>query len=492
MSAYQTLEARFARLDALEGAMGVLHWDAEVMMPSGSMPVRAEQLSELARLAHQQMTAPDMLELLTQAEEETGLDPWQQANLREMRHQYLHANAVPETLVAALSKATTTCEHVWREARKERDYPKFAAYFAEVLKLVQEAAAAKADAFGLSAYDALLDSYDPGMRIAIIQQLFAPLEAQLPQMIQQAVDQRSADRPELLSTSVPIETQTALGLELMQALGFDFTRGRIDTSAHPFCGGVPGDIRLTTRYTEDDPFESLYAVLHETGHALYESGLPEAWRQQPVGKARGMSLHESQSLFIEMQLCRDASFIHYLAPKLRTHYGIQVSDEEILTALHHVERSLIRVNADELTYPLHILLRTKLEQALLDGSLPIADLPTVWDDEMERLLGIRPDHVGNGCLQDTHWPGGAIGYFPTYTVGAMIAAQLKQALARDVPDWATQAAAGEFTGITGWLQTHVHAHGSRYTTPELVEAATGAPLSPEPYLQHLRARYIAL
>jgi carboxypeptidase Taq len=461
------------------------------MMPSGSMEVRAGQLAELAALAHQQLCAPQVAELIAQAKDEK-LETWQAANLREMQQAYAHATAVPESLVSEFTRATTACEHVWREVRAKNDYAAFVPYFTEVLKLVCEMAQAKAQALELSPYDALLDSYDPGMRYATIQQLFAPLEAELPGMIDEAVGQRSPERPALLNHAVPLAQQEALGLKMMRQLGFDFTTGRIDVSAHPFCGGVPGDIRLTTRYTENDPFESLYAVLHETGHALYEAGLPAGWCQQPVGKARGMSLHESQSLFMEMQICRDESFICFLSPLLRESYSISNSNEDILSALHHVERSLIRVNADELTYPLHILLRTKLEQALLYGDLAVKDLPGAWDDEMQTLLGIRPDGVGNGCLQDTHWPGGAIGYFPTYTVGAMIAAQLKSAMAMDIPDWRTQVASGEFAAMIGWLRDKVHGRASLLSTQELVLQATGKPLSAADYLEHLRGRYIGL
>lgn len=489
--ATDALETRFRQIAALDSAAGILHWDAATMLPPQSGDVRGEQLAALAEVAHEKLTDPALAGWFADAESET-LSDWRAANRQEMRHRYAHATAVPQALVSALTKLRITAEHQWRESKKQADYASFLPLFRDILRLSREVADAKAAALGLTPYDALLDSYDPGMRHAFIAPIFAELKTWLPEFVGTAIDhqQRHATLP--LTAEVPIAQQEALGRQMMQLLGFDTTRGRIDVSAHPFCGGAPGDCRITTRYREDRFTDALYGVLHETGHALYEQGLPEAWRGLPVGEARGMSLHESQSLFIEMQLCRSAPFLQYLLPQLKAAFGVSGPAWELPNmqrALTRVERSFIRVNADEVTYPLHIILRWELEQALLAGDLDPADLPGAWAEKMQAYLGITPANDAEGCLQDIHWPEGMFGYFPTYTLGAMIAAQLMATARAALPDLDGQIARGELAPLIGWLRTHVHQHASRYSTPELIVQATGRPLDPAVYRAHLTARY---
>lgn len=494
MTAYQQLEARFNELDALDGASAILHWDSEVMLPSGSAEVRAEQLSALAAIQHSKLTDPALMELMTQAESEREqLSDWQQANLREMRHQLQHQLALPDELVTALTAATTKSEHAWRDARRQRDYAGFQPIFAEVLNLTREAAAAKAEALGLSPYDALLDQYDPGMRSTDIDGYFAELGAFLPDFLQQVLEKQSHEPYNPITEQITITDQQRLSHHFMEQLGFDFNKGRADISTHPFCGGVPGDIRLTSRFDPDNFVEGLYATFHETGHALYETGLPANWRRQPVGKARGMSLHESQSLFMEMQLCLRHGFLTYALKEMHQLLSLDRSVWNVANLHTHLTRvrpSMIRVTADEVTYPLHILLRYELEKALLSGDLPLDDLPAAWDEQMQKKLGIRPSHVGEGCLQDTHWPGGAIGYFPTYSLGAMIAAQLMDRLESELPELETLCEQGDMAPVTAWLRQHIHAFGSFYNTPELIKEATGKPLDVAIYKQHLTNRYL--
>lgn len=494
-TAYQTLELAFKQIASIEGAASILHWDAATMLPQGSSDVRADQLAALAEIAHAKITAPSVADLLANAHASAEhLSPWQQANLREMTHRYAHANALPESLVSALTRARLKSEHCWRQAKEQNDYAMFAAPFSEVLHLSREAASAKASALNLSPYDALLDSYDAGLRIAHITPLFDDLKQWLPTMVDEVIEHQSTRAPLPLTDSIPLAAQEALGRTLMEKLGFDFNKGRIDTSVHPFCGGVPGDVRLTTRYREDRFTDSLYGVLHETGHALYEMGLPTAWRNQPVGEARGMSVHESQSLLIEMQLALSAPFLQFLTPLLHQAFGVSGaawSAQNLLAHLTQIERSFIRVSADELTYPLHIMLRTELEQALLSGDLLIADLPDAWNDSFEKLLHIRPKTLADGCLQDIHWPEGMFGYFPTYSLGAMLAAQLFSCFKLTQPDWSDACARGNFAPLISWLHEHIHAQGSFYKTPELILAATGAPLSTAAYKAHLKARYLS-
>ena len=493
MSAYRALEARFKRGADLWGALSMLQWDHQVMMPPGGNAARAEQMATLRELAHELLTAPETGDLLDRAEEGTAeLDPWQAANLREMRRRYVHATAVPGDLVGAMVRATSAAEMRWREARPKADFALLRPALEEVVRLTREEAAAKSQALGLPLYDALLDGYEPGMRSAGIDALFAPLTAFLPDFLERVLSrQPAAPAP---SGSFPAARQKALGEQLMAALGFDFAHGRLDESLHPFCGGVPDDVRMTARYAESDVASGLMAVLHETGHALYNAGLPKAWRGQPVGAPRSTALHESQSLLIEMQVCRSRAFQGFLAPLLATTFGVDgaaFTPDGLYRSAIRVARSLIRVDADEVTYPLHIILRYRLEQALLAGDLEVADLPAAWNDGMRELIGIAPPSDREGVLQDIHWPTGAIGYFPCYTLGALMAAQLFEALATALPDLAAQIARGDFAPLLAWLRANVHEQGSLLDTQALLTRATGRPLTPEPFLAHLERRYLA-
>lgn len=493
MSAYRQLVERFTQISAIRGASSMLGWDAETMMPDGSAGVRGEQLAALAEVAHEKITDPRLGDWIEAAKQE-DLQGWDAANLREIERTYHHANALPNKLVSALTKATTHCTHVWQAARPKDDFASFAEAYAPVLKLVQEASQAKSAALGVDPYDALLDEYDPGMTSAQIDIYFDALQSFLPDFVNEALEYQTANRQFApLEGATPTAMQEELGKKFMTALGFDFNQGRIDVSAHPFCGGVPGDVRLTTRYNETEFSQSLQGVLHETGHAMYEMGLPVEWRGQPVGQARGMSMHESQSLFLDMQLSRADEFFEYSLPIIRETFGVSGETweaENFKRSLLEVERGLIRVDADEVTYPLHVMLRYRLEKALLSGDLQIKDLEVTWNDEMKKSLGVVPDRVGNGCMQDIHWPSGIIGYFPTYTIGAMIAAQLFDTLKQQMPSWGDDVRKGDFSNIFKWLRENVHDKASLYSTPELITQATGRPLDVEVFKNHLRTRYI--
>ena len=420
MTPYQQLEARFARRGTLNEALSVLNWDYSSMMPAGGAPARAEQMSLLEVMAHEILTAPELPDLFEQAQGQNELGDWQRANLKEMRRDWLHATAVPGHLVQALSKAGVDCEMAWRLARPANDFAGILPKLETVLNLAREVAAAKAAKLDKPLYDALLDAYEPDGSAAEIDRQFAALSAFLPGAIGAAIDrQKSRPAPLQPQGPFPIERQKQVGLKFMAALGFDFDHGRLDVSAHPFCGGTPDDVRITTRYREDDFARAMMGVLHETGHALYERGLPVDWRRQPVGRARGMSLHESQSLLMEMQACRSREFIEFAAPLLRDTFGGSgpAWDADNLYRLNtRVERSLIRVDADEATYPAHVILRYRLERALIEDRLQLKDLPGAWNDGMRELVGIAPTDDRDGCLQDIHWYCGLWGYFPTYTL----------------------------------------------------------------------------
>jgi carboxypeptidase Taq len=494
-TAYPELETRFKRISLVREASGVLEWDRDALMPPGGSAARTEQLATLQVLAHQMVTDPAVGDLIARAEQDrSGLDLWQKANLRRMTRQWRHATCLPADLVEALSRATSECEMRWRSARAASDFTGLLPLLQRVLDLVRESAAIKAKAFGLSPYDALLDESEPDTRSAEITALFDSLAAFLPGFIG-AVLERQARQPAAAPPAgpFPVAKQEALARRLMQAVGFDFAHGRLDTSAHPFCGGVPDDVRLTTRWDEADFMRGLMGVLHETGHAMYERGLPEAWRHQPVGNALSTGLHESQSLLVEMQACRSREFIAFLAPLAAQTFGGEGpawSADNLYRIYTKVERSFIRVDADEATYPAHVILRYRLERAMIAGDLKLADLPGAWAEEMKRLLGITPPDDRRGCLQDIHWPLGAWAYFPSYTLGAMTAAQFIDAARRAVPAIPEALARGDFAPLMGWLRANVHSKGSSLSASELITAATGKPLDPEIYKRHLAQRYL--
>lgn len=490
MNAYQTLETRAKRVADIEGALAILGWDSQTMMPDGASEVRGEQLATLEEMAHEIVTAPDVADLLDRAESEGGsLDPWQAANLEKMRLAQRRASAIDPTLVSALAKATNRAEMTWRKARSDADFPALLPALDEVFRLERERASCLGQAFGLAPYDALLDGFELGLRREAIDPIFDRLASFLPEFLEKVL--ANQERPLPIEGPFPIAKQKMLGQTLMSRLGFDFDQGRLDVSAHPFCGGVPGDIRITTRYNENEVTSALMGVLHETGHALYEAGLPEPWRGQPVGRSLGMAIHESQSLLIEMQVCRSKEFLGFLSPHLIETFGERAafSPDNLYQDAIWVERGFIRVDADEVTYPLHIILRYRLEQALLSGDLPVSDLPSAWNEGMNELLGMTPPDDAMGCLQDIHWPGGAIGYFPCYTLGAIAAAQLFDAAAKNRAGLTDEIGTGHFEGLLTWLRSEVHGQGAKSNMQSLLTKATGQALTLDPYLAHLERRY---
>jgi carboxypeptidase Taq len=495
MNAYRALEDRFRRISALDDAARVLGWDMQVMMPPGGAPARADQMAALRLTVREILADPRMADLLDAAEADAGaLDPWQRANLREMRHRWRHATAVPADLLEASTRASSACQMAWREARPKSDFALVREPLEKVVGLVRRTAAARADALGVAPYEALMDQYEPGARVARIDAVFDDLAASLPGLVERALDRQAAlPEPHAPAGPFPVATQRRVGERFMRLLGFDFHHGRLDETLHPFCSGVPEDVRVTTRWDEDAFFDGLMAVLHETGHALYEIGRPRDWRGQPVGTARGMVMHESQSLIIEMQACRSPEFLSFAAPILREEFGGDGpawSPDNVHRLYTRVARSLIRVDADEVTYPLHVILRYRLERALLAGELEVDDLPGAFTEGMRELVGAEPPDDRRGVLQDIHWYSGTIGYFPTYTLGAMAAAQLFAAAKRDKPELPACLAVGEFAPLVSWLREHVHGKGSLDATDAIIEQATGSRLGTEAFKAHLAARYL--
>jgi carboxypeptidase Taq len=464
------------------------------MMPRGSADVRGEQLAALETEYHALLTAPRITRLLDRAQANAeGLPDWQIANLREMRRQRDHAIATPVSLISRLTKASSRAEVRWLEARQQGKFELFAPHLEEVVHLVRDKAALLGQALNLSPYDALVDEFSPGITTADIDAMFKALSRRLPSLIRESIALQESRPLPPLTGKFPPSKQRALIVEIMKAIGFPFDRGRLDESEHPFTEGVPGDIRVTTRIDPDDIFSGLLGALHETGHAMYDLGLPQDWRDQPVGRDRGMALEESQSLLFEMIVCRSRPFVHYVQPLLAKHFGVSGPEwdyENVYAHLTRVRRGLIRVDADELTYPLHIMLRYELEKQLLSGELAVRDLPEAWNAGMEQRLGIRPPNDVEGCLQDIHWAVGSFGYFPSYALGAVIAAQLYESLRADVPALDEQLARGEFSGLLGWLRTHVHGMGAKVPVQDLLKGATGKPLSATSFVRYVEAKYL--
>jgi carboxypeptidase Taq len=494
LTPYQQLEQEFRRLHAFRSAASVLRWDSAVVMPRGSSDLRGEQLAAIETESHSIVTSPRVSRLLDRAEANIpGLEDWQRANLREMRRERDHAIATPQNLVSRLAKATSRAEVKWSDAKQKSDFNLLAPHLEEVVNLLRDKASLLGKALKLDPYDALLDEFSPGMTSAQIDAIFTTLGRRLPSLIQEAIDlQAKRSLLEINGRFAP-SRQRALATDVMKALGFPFDRGRVDESEHPFTGGVPGDIRITTRFIPTDPLSGLMGVLHETGHAMYDVGLPEAWRGQPVGRDRGMAVQESQSLLLEMVICRNRPFLRYLRPLLEKAFGVNGPEwevENLYRLLLRVRRSLVRVDADEVTYPVHIMLRYELENEMLKGELRIKDLPEAWNARIHDRLGVRPSNDAEGCLQDVHWAVGSFGYFPSYAIGAVIAGQLYERLRADRPELDEEIAAGQFGGLFDWLRENVHGLAASVDTPELIKNATGKPLTAAAWLRYIESKYL--
>ncbi len=464
----------------------------QTTMPPGGSAARGEALAEMSVLQHQILTDKRLGDWLEQAEQQS-LNDVERANLLEMRRAWTQATLLPAELVEAKSIAGSRCEHAWRSQRPANDWQGFATNLKEVVRLSREEAQLRAQANGCSRYDALLDVFEPGMTSARLDETFGQLKTWLPALLQQVVE-KQAQEPKLTPQGpFPIEAQRELGLSIMAELGFDFNHGRLDISAHPFCGGVPDDVRITTRYNQDEFLSAMMGVIHETGHARYEQNLPKQWRGQPVALARSTAIHESQSLFMEMQLGRSAQFLQRILPQVIAKMGAQpaLQADNFVRLAQQVKPGLIRVDADELSYPAHVILRYEIERALIEGEIEVEDIPALWDEKMQQSLGIDTrGNYRNGCMQDIHWTDGAFGYFPTYTLGAMYAAQLFQALQKAIPQSAELILHGELQPVFDWLQQNIWQHGSRFSTDQLMLNATGEALNPDYFRKHLEQRYL--
>ena len=490
---FAKLDAHCRSLEALEHALAILGADEATHMAIGGGEKRAEAMAALAGMLHRQAAAPHVRDWIETAKlESLGAD--QAAALNELERVYVNMTCLQPEFVERQTGERLRCEQLWRVLREKGDWAAFAPALEKVVELVREEAALRADILGLNPYDALIEQFDPGSRASGIAPVFDALKSFLIGFVPEALDaqkERNAKRPlKPLSGNYPVEKQRALGLAVMQAIGFDMDHGSLAVSHHPFCGGVPTDVRMTTRYRTDEFLSALMGTMHETGHGLYEQNLPKAWSHWPSGKARGMAMHESQSLFVEKQIGRNPAFWQFALPLLKSHLGETWAIEDLLPHVHQVSRGLIRVDADEVTYPLHVILRFELEQELISGALCVNDLPQAWDAKMQEYLGLST--IGNpkdGPMQDVHWPASAFGYFPSYTLGAMMAAQQWARIAAQHPNVNNEIASGSFGTVNDWRRDNIWAAAATRPTPEILERATGEPLNAKHFIAHLVARY---
>ena len=489
MSAYDELLERLRDIDLIGQIGGLVSWDQEVLMPPKAAGLRAEQLAWISKTGHQRLTDPRIGELLDELEVIDSLDDVQTANVRLARESYDKATKLPTEFVEEMAKHRSKAQISWSEARAKDDFSIFRDNLAKSIDLARR----KADYLGYDElrYDALLDIYESGLTVARVDPLFAGLRDSVAPLIKAVVE--SGNRPDISwveDNSWGQPGQEALSQGVSEAIGFDFSAGRRDASTHPFCGGPnPDDVRWTTRYSESDPFGSLYGSMHETGHGTYEQGRRRDLDFQPAGEANGLGVHESQSRLWENQIGRSHEFCEWALPMWQKHFPQNmdgVDSESLWQAVNLVEPSLIRVEADEATYNMHIMIRYEIEKKLIAGDLEIDDLPDAWDDMYEEFLGIRAPNRTLGVLQDIHWSMGAFGYFPTYTLGNLYSAQLLAAARKDLPDHDEQMRCGEFGPLLDWMREHVHQRGSILEPADLIEEATGNPPSPDAFVDYLK------
>ncbi len=488
---YDRLRAAMREIGHARSVLALLGWDQETMMPRRGAPARAEQIAFMARLVHERLSHPALADRIAEAQADPDVlaDSREQANVREFLRDHERAVRVPAALVEELARTSAQAVEVWRAARERSDFASFAPWLERLVELNRRRAECLGAPEGGELYDALLEEYEPGMRAREVESIFGSLREKLKALIASYARSGSPQHAALRARA-SIERQREFNRFVAERVGFDFAAGRFDVSTHPFTEGIAaGDTRITTRYTEEAVFEAMFSTLHEVGHALYEQGLPKAERPgEPLAQAASLGIHESQSRLWENQVGRSRAFWRWLWPHAceRLAGALSAQDPEACyRAVNAVQPNLIRVESDETTYNLHIVMRFDLERALLRGELSVSDLPATWNARIREDLGLQVPDDRRGCLQDIHWSTGSIGYFPTYTLGNLYAAQLWQAAGRDLGDLDGAHARGEFFALLQWLRERVHLHGRRYTPVELLRRATGAALSPEPLLGYL-------
>jgi len=496
MTAYDRLVTLTREASLLSSSSAVLSWDQEVTMPPGGIEIRAQQLALLARLHHERVTAPEIGDLLSTCEADAAIrgEPLSAAavNVRELRHEFTRQSKLPASLVEEEARLASLGQHTWAEARKRADFSHFRPVLEKIVHLLRQKAACYGWAQGGEAWDALADDYERGCTAKYVESVFRPLRPRLTALLGDLTGRGRAPSNRLNETALDVAQQAKYVRFIAESIGFDFQRGRLDTSTHPFCTGFhPGDVRLTTRYKESCMLDGLGSVMHECGHGIYEQGLPAEQAGLPMCRATSLGIHESQSRMWENQVGRSERFWRWAQPKLADYFGGAVngfSFDEVYGAANIVEPGFIRVEADEATYNLHVMVRFEIERALLAGELAVADIPGVWNNKYKEYLGLTVPDDAKGCLQDIHWSMTAMGYFPTYTLGNLYAAQFFEQARREMPGLEDEFAQGRFGALRGWLNGKIHAHGRRYMAADLCREVTGAALSAEPLMRHLEGK----
>ena len=487
--AYAELLERYGRISSIQDAGGVLSWDQQVIMPEGGTPARSRQLSALSATGHELLTAEEFGDALDSAEA-SDLDASQEAAVREIRREYERSVRVDTDLVERISQTTSEALPVWTQAKDEDDFEAFAPILEDLVELKREYAnQIDPDA---DPYAVLFADYEPYLGLDTAEQVLERLRDELVPLIDE-IEASNADLATPFSGTYSEADQEALARDILDSVGYDWDRGRLDVSAHPFTSGNQFDARITTRFDEEDPLGALTSTIHEFGHATYALGLPEESYGTPLGEARDLSVHESQSRLWENHVGRSEPFWELLAPEVEERLGVEATPRDFYEAANRIyPDNRIRVEADELTYHMHIVLRFEIERDLISGDLAVEDIPQVWNEKMEEYLGVVPDNDAEGCLQDIHWSHGSFGYFPTYSLGSVLAAQLYGSADREIEDLEGDIEAGEFDALQEWLTENVHRHGKRYRTPELVEEATGEEYSADAFLEYATEKFAAL
>jgi carboxypeptidase Taq len=489
--ALRGLKERQATISDVNTARNALNWDRQTYMPEGGVTGRAEQLATLSRLVHEMLVSRETAELMAALEKpEPGSEDF--AFVRLAQRDYERTAKLPNRLVEELARATALAQPAWEQARARSDWASFEPHLGKILLLQRE----RTECLGYEdhPYDALLDFYEPGAKKARLQEMFEELKAELMPLIREISALSDGNRSRPLYGSFDEKKQEEFAQRVVSDFGYDWKRGRLDRVVHPFCIslGGPGDVRITTRFDPGWLSPALFATLHEAGHAMYEQGIDPIYSRTPLSGGTSMGVHESQSRLWENLVGRSRTFWSFYYPRLREAFPEALGDTDLQTfyrAINEVKPSEIRVEADELTYNLHILLRFELEISLIEEDLAVAELPAAWNAKMEEYLGVTPEDEINGVLQDVHWAAGLFGYFPTYTIGNVLAAQLFEEALKAHPQIPEEMGHGEFGTLRGWLWEKIHRHGRRYDPDELIEMATGRPLQTAPYLRYLKHKF---
>lgn len=493
-SLYVELIRELKQTTLLGSCAAVLSWDEQVNLPVGGAEHRANQLALLAGMTHDRATSKRVGELIGELQSTgnfaDGSD--EQVNLTDAKRHYDRATKLPKKLVEELSRVSTLAQQAWVQARKESNFAKFEPWLSKMLELKIEEASAIGYGDG-QPYDALLDDYEPGATAASIQAAFTPLRKELVDMVSAIAESKRAPDARLMTRSYPIAAQRKFGVEAATAVGFSFHHGALDVAAHPFCSGFgPGDCRLTTRYDEHHFPGAFFGTLHEAGHGIYEQGLDGDAFGTALGETVSLGIHESQSRMWENLVGRSKPFWNHFYPQAQTHFPEALGDvsiDDFYAAINDVRPSFIRVEADEVTYNLHIMLRFEIEQAMLAGDIKSADVPTVWNETFTKFFGITPENDALGCMQDIHWSAGLFGYFPTYALGNMYGSQFFAQADQDLGGVHAMFAKGEFLPLKNWLNQNIHQQGKRFQASELVQRVTGEELSHAPLMKHLHDRF---